>query len=237
MPAVGFEWIDYNYARTKNIDVINCPSFNSQAVAEHAIALMLATARNLPYAQKSITESKWESSKILGTELTGKKLGLIGYGNIGKRIEKLVSGFSMEVSYINSKSTPEDLDKLLSQSDVVCVCAPLTDLTKGMISHDKLKSLKSNVIFINVGRGDIVDQKALKKLATQGRVRLGLDVFTDEPLTGIPTDEIIEIVKLPGVVGTPHIGYNTVEATQRLSKELYRNINACIIGEPINIVN
>jgi phosphoglycerate dehydrogenase-like enzyme len=237
VPAVGYEWIDYKYARTKNIDVINCPTFNSHAVAEHAVGLMLATSRNFAYAQKSMTESRWESGKITGIELTGKKLGLIGYGNIGKRIEKLVSGFSMQVSYVNSKSSTEDLDTLLAQSDVVCVCAPLTESTKNLLSADKLNLLKQNTVFINVGRGEIVDQKALKDLASRGRLRLGLDVFTDEPLTGTPSNEIVEIANLSNAITTPHIGYNTEEATQRLSDELFANIDACLKGEPINVVN
>jgi len=107
VPAVGYEWVDTNYAATKGITTLNCPTFNSQAVAEHAMTLLMAANRNVIMGIDELRAGKWNPQALIGHELNGKKIGLIGYGNVGTRIEKIATSFGMSVSYVNSKSSPE----------------------------------------------------------------------------------------------------------------------------------
>ena len=238
VPAVGYEWVDYKYAATKGIKVINSPTHNSLAVAEHAIALLFASVRNLFPAQTSLQAGKWKSRDFRGIELHGKKLGLVGYGNIGKNIEAMAQGLGMKCSYVKSKSTSDELDSLLGESDVVVLCASLNDATRGLIDSRRLGLLKPTAYLVNVARGAIVDQEALMQ-ALRGHKIAGaaLDVFADEPLVGEPNDQIVQMSKLPNVIATPHIGYNTQETTVRLGEEIYANIVACMDGRPQNLVN
>lgn len=122
-PSTGTNHIDVAYATSKGIQVLNCPTFNSQAVAEHAVSLMMAVNRNIVTGDKRLTSGVWDQSDLRGYELSGKKVGLIGYGHIGKILEKLCTGFGMAVSYTRSSSTDGDTDALLAASDFVIVCA------------------------------------------------------------------------------------------------------------------
>lgn len=237
-PAVGYEWIDYEYAAGKGIKVMNCPTQNAEAVAEHAVALMLAVAHRINEAQISIREGQWKQQELVGIELNRKKLGLIGYGKIGKLIEKKASGIGMYVQYVNSKSSAEDLERLIQESDVVCLCLALNDDTKNLMNEQRLKLLKKGAILINVARGAVVDEVALVQMLKQGTIRgAGLDVFQNEQFSGEAPRSIQEIAQLPNVVATPHLAYNTQETTTRLGKELADNIAAYIAGSPANIVN
>lgn len=238
VPAVGYEWVDYNYATSKGIKVINSPAYNSLAVAEHAIALLFATIRNLYPAQTSLQVGKWQSRDFRGIELHGKKLGLVGYGNIGKNIDRMAKGLGMDCSYVNSVSKPKDIDNLLKNSDVVVLCAALNDETRGLIDARRLSLLKPNAYLVNVARGAMIDQDALMLCLREHKIAgAAFDVFADEPLTGEPNGKIVELAKLPNVVATPHIGYNTEETTHRLGKVMYANIVACLDGKPQNVVN
>lgn len=237
VPAVGYEWVDHQYAATKGIKVLNCPTHNSQAVAELAVGLMFAVARRVVEANASLRSGAWQGKDYEGLELSGKKLGLVGYGNIGKRVEQMAQGLGMTVEHTNSKSSPEDIDKLLSESDVVTLCLPLNATTKGIINADRLALLKPTAILINVARGAVVDQAALvARLKDQAIAGAGLDVFNDEPLIGTPPAEIVELAKLPNVVATPHYGYNTAETAKRLGDELYAHLEACLQDAPVNLV-
>lgn len=236
--AVGYEWIDYKYAAEKGIKVLNCPTQNSEAVAEHAIALMLAVSHRLVEAQLSLQDGDWKQQDLIGIELSNKKLGLVGYGRIGKLIEKKATGLGMQVQYTNSASSAADIDTLLSESDVICLCLPLTNSTRNIIDKRRLSLLKSESIFINVARGGLVDEVELVELLKNGSIRgAGLDVFQDEPSIGKAPTSITEIARLPNVVATPHMAYNTKETTERLGEELLKNIQSCIEGNPINVVN
>jgi phosphoglycerate dehydrogenase-like enzyme len=238
VPAVGYEWVDYKYAASKGVRVINSPTHNSLAVAEHAFALLFAVIRNIYPAQSSLQAGTWQSRNFRGIELHGKKLGLVGYGNIGKNIESMAKGLGMDCSYVNSKSTSEDLDTLLSSSDVVILCVPLNDATRGLIDARRLALLKPTAYLVNVARGAIVDQDALLGALRESKIAgAALDVFVDEPLAGVPSEQIVELAKLPNVVATPHIGYNTEETTFRLGEEIYSSIVACVNEQPVNIVN
>ena len=236
--AVGYEWIDYKYAAEKGIKVINCPTFNSLAVAEHAIGLLFSVVRRIPKANQDFKSGKWQPMGFMGTELNGKTLGLIGHGNIGRNIDRMAAGLGMNVDFVNSRSSPGEIDSLLAKSDIVCVCAQLNDVTRHLLDARRLKMIARDAYLINVSRGAIIDQSALIQLVKNGHFAgVGLDVFEGEPLTGSVSDEIKELVNLPGVVATPHMAFNTKEAAARLGQELYANIQACVSGQPTNVIN
>ncbi len=239
VPAVGYDWVDADYAKTKGVKVINCPTFVTLSVAEHAIGLIFALARRLNETTSELRKGNWDTTKFISIQLSGKKLGLIGYGNVGKMIEQLATPLGMKVTFVNSKSSAEDVDNLLTWSDVVCICAPLNDSTKGMINERRLSLLKSTALLINVGRGAIIDQMALTHALKRGEFAgAGLDVFVGEPgAKGALPSEIHELVSLPNVISSPHSAYNTLETRERLGAEMVDNIKSCINETPINIVN
>lgn len=237
VPANGWEWVDADYAATKGITTLNAPTHSSQGVAEHAISLILATNRNIVAGSTELRSGKWSPQELVGYELAGKKLGLIGYGNVGTRIEKITAALGLEVTYTNSKSTSEDIDNILSSSDFIIICAPLTDSTRNLIDERRLNLLKPTAILVNVGRGAIINQKALTETLKAKKIRgAGIDVFDGEPLTGTPSAEIVELASLPNVVATPHIAYNTTEIHDKQGAEILVDIKSCLDGRPINVV-
>ena len=236
--AVGYDSIDIKAATEAGIKVINCPTHDTAAVAEYTICLILAVTRRIVEASIDLKNGKWDKQKYVGTELSGKKLCLIGYGNIGKKVSQFATSFGMDVSHTNSKTPPNELDELIASADVVSLHLPSTEESKQLIDERKLNLMKKSAYLINTARGAIVDQKALLTALKEKRIAgAALDVFEDEPVTGNPTEEILQLTKLDNVVATPHIAYNTEETTMNLGNELIANIQACINGSPINVVN
>jgi phosphoglycerate dehydrogenase-like enzyme len=235
-PTVGHDHVDVGYANSKGIVVLNCPTFVTQAVAEHALALLFAIHRKIIAASNSLKDGAWECTSFMGGELYQKQLGLIGYGNIGKRVEKLLAGFEMTTIAVNSKSTTQELDTLMKSADIIVICAPLTDRTNGLLDERRLALCKPGAIIINVGRGAIIDQDALVRVLAVRQLYVGLDVFVDEPLDGKPNSQIVQLANLPNVVATPHIACSTKEALARLGQEIYDDIQSCLAGQPINAV-
>ncbi len=238
-PAVGYDWIDVGYAKSKGITVTNCPTFVPLPVAEHAMALLLSLAKRLPEAHSDMQSGLWMPNNYVCFEPAGKRLGLVGYGNIGKHIEQMALGFGMTVSYTNSKSTPEAIDQLFQDSDVVCLCLPLTDKTRHMVDERRLKMLQKHAYLINVSRGAIIYQPALvEALINKDFAGAGLDVFEGEPgASGVMSDQTRELIALPNVVATPHSAFNTLESLDRKGAEILANIQACLDGRPMNVVN
>jgi D-3-phosphoglycerate dehydrogenase len=237
-PSVGFEWIDAEYAASKGIQVLNCPSFNSNAVAELAIGLALTISRKILEANSDLRSGGWDPQTFVGTELSGKELGLIGHGNIGKLIEQKAKAFGMTVSYVDSKTSSDLIDKIISKADYLVLCAQLNDKTRHMIDGRRMALMKSSSFLINVARGAIVDQEALLEALEAGSIcGAALDVFEGEPLTGTPSSEIVKLAKLQNVIGTPHIGASTNEANIRLGDEILANIDSIFNGKPRNVVN
>jgi glycerate dehydrogenase len=236
--AAGYDAIDYRYAATKGVPVLNCPTQNVEAVAEHAVTLMLAVSHRIVEAATDLRQGKWNGLDLVGTEVSHKKLGLVGYGKIGKLVEQKVSGLAMTVSHVNSTSSDAEVETLFRESDIVCLCLTLNEHTRNSIDKQKLGLLKKDAILINVARGGVIDQEALFELLSKEAIRgAGLDVYQDEPSGVNATDEIVKLAQLPNVVATPHIAYNTVETMKRLSDELLQDIESCVHGEPINKVN
>lgn len=237
IPAVGYEWVDHKYAASKSIKVINSPSYVTNAVAQHVIALIFALARKLVISNSDLRDGKWNPKLFEGFELQNKKIGLIGYGRIGKSVEKLALGIGMTVNFVNSKSSAQEIDEIIQNSDIVCLCLPLNKNTHHLIDKRRLELMGKTTYIINVSRSSIIDQKALIDHLKSNKIAgAGLDVFTGEPLSGVPSSEIVQLANMENVVATPHTAWNTSGALDRLGKEIVDNIKACLAGTPKNVV-
>ncbi len=238
VPAVGYEWVDYKYAASKGVKVLNSPTHNSMAVAEHAIGLLFALKRQLVDASISLREGNWDHRSFRGTEIHGRTIGLVGYGRIGKLVGSMAHGLGMTVRYVNSRSSSDDIDNLLRGSDVVCLCLPANGSTKHLLNRERLALLRPDAVVINVGRGATIDQIAMvEALRNRAFAGAALDVFDGEPLSGKPAQAIVDLANMPNVIATPHMGYNTEETSIRLGEELWENLESCLSGTPINLVN
>lgn len=236
--GVGYDNIDIEAATAAGIKVINSPKHNILAVAEYTMALILNATKKIVEANTSLKNGNWHTQHFIGTELSGKNLGLIGYGNIAQQVAKFAKSFGMNVNYANSQTPALQLDQLIAESDILSLHLPLSEQSKHLIDQRRLNLLKTSAYLINTARGAVIDQKALLKVLQAGRIAgAAIDVFENEPLTNKPSQEILQLAQLKNVVATPHIAYNTEETAIRLSEELVENILACIKGSPINVVN
>ncbi|HLB78894.1 MAG TPA: hydroxyacid dehydrogenase, partial [Dongiaceae bacterium] len=215
--GVGVDNIDVAAATQRGVVVMNTPYGNSVTTAEHAIALMLAVARQLPAADRSTRAGRWEKSRFLGVELTGKTLGVIGCGNIGSIVADRAHGLKMKVvaydPYLSDERARDlnvqkvALDELLGRADFITLHVPLTEATRGMIDEAAFARMKPGVRLINCARGGLVVEADLKAAIESGRVAgAALDVFAEEPARENP------LFGLEQVVATPHLGAATSEA-------------------------
>jgi len=216
--GVGLDNIDQEAAKEKNIRVINAVEGATTAVAELVIGLMLSMAREIPRADREIRNGNWIKKELAGSELKGKYLGIIGLGNIGKRLGRLTRALNMniigyDVVPIDEEFSKEvglmkaDLDTLLSSADYVSLHVPLLDSTHHMINAEKLKLMKNTARIINTSRGGVIDEEALYNSLKEGNIAgAALDVFEVEPATGN------RLTTLPNFIATPHMGAQTKEA-------------------------
>lgn len=225
--GVGLDTIDYEYAKSKGITVMNTPLANVASVAELAMGYMLALARFIPQATASMKLEKWDKKSFDGDELGGKTLGLVGIGNIGKEVAKRAIAFGMTViaydPYVKEIENIKlvSLDELLTQSDYISLHLPKTNESANMISTKEFAKMKKGVRIINCARGGIVDENALYESLTNGKVSsAALDVFNEEP----PTDW--KLIKLNNVIASPHIGAATKEAQARVGAEVAQKLIA-----------
>lgn len=219
--GVGLDTIDYEYARSKGITVMNTPLASSASVAELAIGFMFALARNLYKATQTMKDEKWEKKAFEGVELGGKTLGLIGLGNIGKEVAKRAAALGMTViaydPYVQEVAGVKmvTLDELLAQADYISLHLPQTKESADMIGAAEFAKMKDGVRIVNCARGGIINETALYDALTSGKVAgAALDVFAEEP----PTDW--RLVKLENVICSPHIGAATKEAQARVGAEV-----------------
>ncbi len=239
--AVGFDNIDVSYAKEKGIVVTNTPEVMTQAVAEHAMALMLACARRIVEGDRYVRADKydlWEPNLLLGPEIAGKTLGIIGIGRIGQALCQIAyHGFGMKVLYsdINKNEEVErnfqadhvSLNTLIERSDFISIHVPLLDSTRHMIGSSELKAMKKSAILINTARGAIIDEDALINALRDGEIfAAGLDVFEKEG------DVSEELYKLQNVVLTPHIASATLEARRAMGECVCENIIEVLAGRP-----
>ena len=216
--GVGLDNIDLDAAKAKNIRVINSVEGAMNAVAEQVLGLMISLARQIPFADREIRNGNWLKKELMGTELRGKYLGIVGLGNIGKKLGRLAKALNMniigyDVIPIDEEFSKEvglmktDLDTLLQSSDYISLHVPLLDSTYHLINAKKLSMMKKTANIINTSRGGVIDEEALyDALKNNNLSGAALDVFEKEPATGN------KLATLPNVILTPHIGSQTKEA-------------------------
>lgn len=224
----GLDNIDLNKALSMGIKVVNIPHAIADSVAELTIGLMIILSRKLYKSIESVKKGEWVKNQIMGVELRGKKVGIIGVGNVGSRVAKLAHAFGMKPLLNDITSLDEEFVKrvdgevvgfseLLSQSDYVTLHVPLTKQTERMIGERELILMKKTAYFINTARGKLIDHEALYKALTEGWIAgAALDVYEVEP----PAD--LKLLRLENVICTPHIGAQTEEARRRASMEAVR---------------
>ena len=231
--ATGYEWVDLKEAKKRKILVANSPGYGTEAVAEHAVGLLLSATRFSFLAQRDVLAGKWTPEHYKGKELKNKILGIIGFGSIGRRVAEIAKkGFEMEIISVDSQSSRKDLETLLLKSDFISINAPLNEQTRGMLGTKEFKLMKEGVVIVNTGRGAIINEEALLKYLKSGKIfGAGLDVLTKEPM-----DKNNPLFRQPNVVISPHIGFNTEQAELRLSATVTENIIGYLSGQPQNIV-
>ncbi|MCX7908049.1 MAG: D-2-hydroxyacid dehydrogenase [Ignavibacteria bacterium] len=227
--GVGLDNIDVAYAKSKGIEILNTPGASSISVAELAIAHMFAVARFLNLSNIEMRQGKWPKKEYSeGFELTGKTLGIIGLGNIGKEVAKRAIGLQMKVIAYDPFVTSTDLDvelvskdELLTRSDIISLHLPKVKGEPPAIAKQEFEKMKKGVVIINCARGGVVSEKDLLEALNNGTVRAaGIDVFENEP----PTEEQKELINHPRVSVTPHIGASTVEAQERVGLEIAQKV-------------
>ena len=235
--GVGVDNIDLDAATRHGVLVLNAPTGNTLAAAEHALAVMCALARNVAAADASMHNGKWERGRFMGFELREKTLGLLGLGKIGFEVARIAGqGLQMRVIAHDPLVTPEraeqagvelvDLDALVRQSDVLSVHVPLTDQTRGVINAQRLRQMKKGARVLNVARGGIIDEQALADALADGHIAgAAVDVFTKEP----PPPEN-PLLSAPNMVLTPHLGASTVEAQVNVAFDVADQIAAVLSG-------
>jgi D-3-phosphoglycerate dehydrogenase / 2-oxoglutarate reductase len=232
--GVGVDQVNLPAAAARGIPVTNVPGANAQAVAEHTIGLMLAVLRHTPFADSQLRGGDWAGGRILGEELEGKTLGIVGLGNIGRRVAALGQAFGMTVIAHSPRITAPppgiamlDLAPLLASADVVSLHAPQNTQTEGLLSTGRLSLMKPTAILINTARGALVDERALAEALRAGRLGgAGLDVLAMEP-----PDPASPLLGLRNVVLTPHIGGSTAGALRNIARRGAEDMARVLRGE------
>ena len=235
--GVGVDNIDLEAATRRGVAVVNAPTGNTMAAAEHTIALILALARHVPQADASLKRGEWRRSDFMGVEVRGKVLGIIGLGRVGSQVARRAIGLDMRVLAFDPFVAPEraarqgielaTMDDLLEQSDFLTIHTPLMKGTRSLLGPRELGRIKKGVRLLNVARGGLIDEAALLSAVEDGRVAgAALDVFSQEPP---PQDSL---VAHPRIITTPHLGASTREAQAEVAKEVVAQVLAVLHGHP-----
>ena len=234
--GVGLDNVDVDTATERGVLVVNAPTSNIHSAAEHALALLLSAARQIPAADASLREHAWKRSSFSGTEIFGKTVGVVGLGRIGQLVAQRLAAFETRVVAYDPYVSPAraaqlgiellPLDELLTRADFISVHLPKTPETAGLIDKDALAKTKPGVVIVNAARGGLVDEAALFDAVSSGHVRAaGIDVFAKEPCTDSP------LFDLPQVVVTPHLGASTEEAQDRAGTDVAASVKLALAGE------
>ena len=235
--GVGVDNIDLEAATQKGIAVVNAPTGNTIAAAEHTIALMMALARNIPQANESLRRGEWKRSAFMGIEVRNKVLGIIGLGKVGTEVARRAGGLQMQVHAYDPFVSPEQarllgielvgLDQIFRNSDFICLHTPLTEATRGLVNDEKIALMKPTARILNAARGELVDEAALFRAVDEGRIAgAALDVFSQEPL---PKDN--PLLKNSKIIVTPHLGASTEEAQAEVAKEVAEQVISVLQGQ------
>ena len=234
--GVGLDNVDVESATERGVLVVNAPTSNIHSAAEHALALLLSAARQIPAADASLREHAWKRSSFSGTEIFGKTVGVVGLGRIGQLVAQRLAAFETHIVAYDPYVSPAraaqlgiellPLDELLARADFISVHLPKTPETAGLIDKEALAKTKPGVVIVNAARGGLVDEAALADAVTSGHVRAaGIDVFSKEPCTDSP------LFGLPQVVVTPHLGASTEEAQDRAGIDVAGSVKLALAGE------
>ena len=234
--GVGLDNVDVEAATRAGVMVVNAPTSNVVSAAEHAVALLLSTARNVPQAMASLKSGQWKRSAFTGVELQDKVAGILGLGKIGVLVAQRLAAFGMTViaydPYVAAARAAQlgirlvSLEELLTESDFISVHLPKNAETTGLLGDRQLRTVRPGVRIINAARGGIVDESALASALVDGRVAgAALDVYATEPCTDSP------LFALPNVVVTPHLGASTQEAQEKAGTQVARSVRLALAGE------
>ena len=243
--ATGYDVVDIIYAKERNITVCNVPDYSSSSVAQTVFALIMAhTNRVCEHGQGIV---KWSESldftysdyKLI--ELSGKTIGIIGFGNIGKKVAKIAAAFDMKI-LVSTRTKPDvlqndielvSIEEICRKSDVITLHCPLTDKTSGLINEKSIGLMKKNAIIVNTARGALVNETDLYVALESNKIYgAALDVLTEEP-----PDKNNALLKAKNAYITPHNAWASYESRQRLIEAVIKNLNSFIKGKPVNIVN
>ena len=236
--GVGIDNIDVEAATQRGIVVVNAPTANTMAAAEHSIALMLALARHIPQAHDSLKSGAWKRQNFVGVEVRNKTLGIVGLGNVGSEVARRVQGFQMRVLGYDPYVSPEHarnlrvelvpLEQIIREADFITLHLPLTPQSKNMIGAKELSIMKPTVRIINCARGGLIDEEALDQALRDGKVAgAALDVFAQEPPKDSP------LLKNEKVIVTPHLGASTQEAQANVAIDAAEQIISVLNGQPV----
>ena len=244
LTATGYNNIDINYAKERGIAVANVPNYSTVDVAQHVFAFLFYYANKIDKYDNSVKNGDWLKSKTFCyfdtpiIELFNKTMGIVGYGNIGKKVAEIASAIGMKVIvYSRSKKdipyTFVDKETLFKESDFITLHCPLTPETDKLINASTLSLMKPSAVLINTSRGGVIDEYALKDALVSGKIKHALlDVLTVEPMS-----KDCPLIGVENVTFTPHIAWAPVECRQRLIEIVAKNVSAFISGKPQNIVN
>lgn len=235
--GVGIDNVDLEAATQRGIVVVNAPTANTMAAAEHTVAMMLALARHIPQAHANLSGGAWMRQNFVGVELRNKTLGIVGLGNVGSEVARRVQGFRMKVIAYDPFVSLEyarnlrvelvSFEKVLTDADFITLHLPLTDQSRNLIGTRELSMVKPTVRIINCARGGLIDEQALSQAIDEGCVAgAALDVFAQEPPKDSP------LMKNPRVIVTPHLGASTAEAQTSVATDAAEQVLAVLNGQP-----
>lgn len=243
--ATGFNNIDTAYAREKGITVCNAPGYSTEAVAQHAFALLLQAMNRVGDYNRIVARGDWKTSSTFSifpfqmSELSGKTMGIVGYGTIGRRVAAIARAFGMDVLVHNRSRVNDDtvtqvpFDTLLQRSDVVTMHCPLNRDSEKMMNAEAFAKMKDGAVFINTARGAVVDEEALRDALLSGKLlAAGIDVLCHEPMSAD-----CPLFDIENCYITPHVAWAGLETRQRLLQVVEANIKAFLEGNPINVVS
>lgn len=245
--ATGYNVVDCVAARQRGVTVCNVPAYGTNSVAQFTFSLLLEICNQVGLHDASVRNGDWCRSadfcywKTSQTELAGKTIGIIGFGQIGRAVAKIANAFNMRVLAYNRSSCPEgealgeyvDLDTLLEQSDIISLHCPMTELTKEIIKATTISKMKDGAILLNTARGGLVNEADLAAALTNGKLRAyAADVVSVEPILADNP-----LLTAPNCILTPHMAWAPVEARQRIIDITAANIQGFLNGNPINVVN
>jgi glycerate dehydrogenase len=240
--ATGTNNVDLEYAKQKNISVKNVAGYSSSSVVQLAFSMIFHFIQKLSYYKKYVDEQNWQKSQIFTHidkpffELDGKKVGIIGLGDIGSNLARKVKAFDCEVVYYstsgknsNNEYKRVELDELLSTCDIISIHCPLNENTKNLLNYENTKNIKDGAILLNLGRGGIINEEDLAKIIDEKDIYCGIDVVCVEPI--LESNPLLKVKNKQRLLLTPHIGWASIEARTKLVSMVAKNIEEFISQE------